>query len=183
MTLKIGVGESDFAALREAGSYYVDKTELIYNLVEQTDNEVTIFTRPRRFGKTLMMSMIENFFNVRKDSKNIFEGLNITKHEEFCEKYMNKYPVVFISFKDAEALNFETAYDKLKIVISDFCKKIVDLMENKNIDHDDNTAFYNLKATRANDAEVQNSIRTIMRIMNAVIIHFMVQKIIYGVFS
>ena len=77
MAFKVGVGKSDFAALRKAGNYYVDKTELIYKLVEEIDNEVSLFTRPRRFGKTLMVSMFENFFNIRKDSADIFKGLDI----------------------------------------------------------------------------------------------------------
>lgn len=66
MDFKIGVGKSNFAALRKAGNYYVDKTEMIYELVENTDNEVTLFTRPRRFGKTLMMSMMESFLFLLK---------------------------------------------------------------------------------------------------------------------
>lgn len=65
--------------------------ELIYELVNDADNEVTLFTRPRRFGKTLMMSMMANFFSIRKDSRSIFEGLAITKHRDFCKVWMNEY--------------------------------------------------------------------------------------------
>lgn len=93
MDFKVGVGKSDFAALRESENYYVDKTELIYELANDTDNQVTLFTRPRRFGKTLMMSMMENFFSIRKNSESIFEGLAITGHEYFCKEWMNQYPV------------------------------------------------------------------------------------------
>ena len=133
MNFKVGVGKSDFAALRESGNYYVDKTELIYELVNDTDNEVTLFTRPRRFGKTLMMSMIENFFSIRKNSEGIFEGLAITEHKDFCKKWMNQYPVLFISFKDAEADEFDVAYAKLKTVIADVCKGISDISLGKNV--------------------------------------------------
>ena len=98
MDFKVGVGKSDFAALRESENYYVDKTELIYELVNDTDNEVTLFTRPRRFGKTLIMSMMENFFSIRKNSESIFEGLAITEHEDFCKEWMNQYPVLFLTF-------------------------------------------------------------------------------------
>lgn len=77
MTFKVGVGKSDFEALRKSNNYYVDKTDIMYELVEETDNQVTLFTRPRRFGKILMMSMLSNFFSIRKDSKSIFEGLKI----------------------------------------------------------------------------------------------------------
>jgi len=98
MGFQIKVGEADYAMLRKENAYYVDKTELIYELVHETNNKVTLFTRPRRFGKTLMMSMMENFFSIRKDSKEIFDGLNIARHEEFCKDWMNQYPVLFISF-------------------------------------------------------------------------------------
>ena len=75
MTFKAGVGKSDFEALRKSNNYYVDKTEFIYELVEETDNQVSLFTRPRRFGKTLMMSMLANFFSIRKENKSIFEEI------------------------------------------------------------------------------------------------------------
>ena len=77
------MGIEDFEEIRTGGYYYVDKTDIMYELVEETDNQVTLFTRPRRFGKTLMMSMLSNFFSIRKESKDIFEGLNITGHKEF----------------------------------------------------------------------------------------------------
>ena len=112
MTFKVSVGESDFATFRSTKTYYVDKTDILYELVENTDNKVTLFIRPRRFGKTLMMSMMENFFSVRKESRSIFEGFSITMHKEFCNEWMNSYPVFFISFKR-----------NLKI-ITNFCKII-----------------------------------------------------------
>ena len=93
MDFKVGVGKSDFADLRKSDNYYVDKTKILYELVHDTDNKVTLFTRPRRFGKTLMISMIENFFNIRKDSREIFGGLKITEYGEFCDAWMNQYPV------------------------------------------------------------------------------------------
>ncbi len=168
MTFKVGVGKSDFEALRKSGNYYVDKTDIMYELVEETDNQVTLFTRPRRFGKTLMMSMLSNFFSIRKESKDIFEGLNITGHKEFCEKWMNQYPVLFISFKDAEADVFDVAYDKLKNTIADICKSISDLTEETAVNPADVQIFERLMFNRASDAEVQGSLKTIMRMMHAV---------------
>ena len=168
MDFKVGVGKSDFTALRESGNYYVDKTELIYELVNDTDNEVTLFTRPRRFGKTLMMSMIENFFNIRKESARIFEGLAITEHEDFCKEWMNQYPVLFISFKDAEADDFDVAYAKLKTVIADVCKGISDISVGENVNPFDVEVFNRLQAQTGTDADIQNSLKMIMRMMNAV---------------
>ena len=127
MAFRVGVGKSDFDDLRKSENYYVDKTDIMYELVEEKDNKVTLFTRPRRFGKTLMMSMMSNFFSIRKDSKEIFEGLKITEYKEFCEKWMNQYPVLFISFKDVEAETFEGAYKILKTRLADVCKELADL--------------------------------------------------------
>lgn len=168
MDFKVGVGKSDFAALRESGNYYVDKTELIYELANDTDNQVTLFTRPRRFGKTLMMSMMENFFSIRKNSESIFEGLAITGHEYFCKEWMNQYPVLFISFKDAEADEFDVAYAKLKTVIADVCKGISDISFGENVNSFDVEVFNRLQAQTGTDADIQNSLKMIMRMMNTV---------------
>lgn len=166
MTFKVGVGKSDFEALRKSNNYYVDKTDIMYELVEETDNQVTLFTRPRRFGKTLMMSMLTNFFSIRKESKGIFEGLKITEHKQFCEKWMNQYPVLFISFKDAEADEFDVAYDRLKNNIADVCKTIPDLVEEPAVNRADVQIFERLMFNKASDAEVQSSLKTIMRMMH-----------------
>ena len=168
MDFKVGVGKSDFAALRESGNYYVDKTELIYELVNDTDNQVTLFTRPRRFGKTLMMSMMENFFSIRKDSESIFEGLAITEHSDFCKEWMNQYPVLFVSFKDAESETYDVAYAKLMTVIADVCKSNSEISNNDSTDKDDLEVFARLKAQKGTESDVQNSLKTIMRMMNAV---------------
>ena len=168
MDFKVGVGKSDFAALRESGNYYVDKTELIYELVNDTDNQVTLFTRPRRFGKTLMMSMMENFFSIRKSSEKLFEGLAITEHKEFCEEWMNQYPVLFVSIKDVEAENYDGAYKMLETKLADLCKDLAPTLSNTVADKDDEKIFLNLKAKIAGEDDVKNSLKTIMRMMNAV---------------
>ena len=168
MDFKVGVGKSDFAALRESGNYYVDKTELIYELVNDTDNEVTLFTRPRRFGKTLMMSMIENFFSIRKKSEGIFERLAITKHEDFCKEWINQYPVLFISFKDVEAEEFADAYDMLGVRLADVCKDLADAIDTDAVDKDDRDAFRRLKAESGKKSDIKNSLKTLMRMMNVV---------------
>ncbi|XME04279.1 AAA family ATPase [Lachnospiraceae bacterium C1.1] len=168
MALKIGVGKSDFADLRESGNYYVDKTELIYELVNNNDNKVTLFTRPRRFGKTLMMSMMENFFNIRKDSKAVFEGLAISEHKEFCKKWMNQYPVIFLSLKDVESEDYDGAYRMLKSCIADLCKKLADIENVKNVNQADRDIFQRLMFQRAEQSDIKNSIKILMRMMNAV---------------
>ena len=168
MDFKVGVGKSDFEELRESQNYYVDKTELIYELVHDTDNKVTRFTRPRRFGKTLMMSMIENFFSIRKESVRIFEGLAITEHEDFCKEWMNQYPVLFISFKDVEAEEFYDAYDMLGVRLADVCKDLAAVINTDAVDKDDRDAFRRLKAESGKKSDIKNSLKTLMRMMSSV---------------
>ena len=165
MAFTVSVGEADFAALRNENAYYVDKTEIMYELVHDTNNKVTLFTRPRRFGKTLMISMMENFFNIRKDSKSLFENLAIAKHKTFCKEWMNQYPVLFISFKDAESETYEVAYAKLMNVIADVCKGISDIAKKDMADKDDLDVFARLKAQKGNESDVQNSLKTMMRML------------------
>ena len=83
MAMSVFVGGENFDELRTSGCYYVDKTELLYELRQDSKNKVTLFTRPRRFGKTLTMRMMESFFDIRRDSRAVFDGLAIMKHEEF----------------------------------------------------------------------------------------------------
>ena len=99
-TMKLPVGIDDFRKLRESDFYYVDKTRLIEQIL-QSWSEVTLFTRPRRFGKTLNMSMLKSFFEIGTD-KSLFDGLYISGNKELCEEYMGKYPVVFLSLKSVE---------------------------------------------------------------------------------
>ena len=166
MAFIVSVGEADFAALRNEKAYYVDKTEILYELVHETNNKVTLFTRPRRFGKTLMMSMMANFFNIRKESSNLFKGLAVSQHKTFCKEWMNQYPVLFISFKDAEAEEYDVAYAKLMNIIADVCKGIADIAEPGVIDSDDLEVFARLKAQKGTVSDVQSSLKTLMRILN-----------------
>ncbi|MBR2529351.1 MAG: AAA family ATPase [Blautia sp.] len=168
MAVRIGVGGEFFDRLRENKCYYVDKTELLYELVHETDNAVTLFTRPRRFGKTLTMSMMECFFDITKDSRDIFAGLDIMKHEEFCAEWMNQYPVLSVSFKDVEGLTYSKAYNKLKMTLADVCKKYIVLMDHSETDIDDRNTFARLKSQTASNAELQGSLKAIMRMMKAV---------------
>lgn len=168
MVQKIAVGGEDFAAIRKSNSCYIDKTELLYDLVE-ANNSVTLFTRPRRFGKTLTLSMMESFFSIfKKDSREIFQGLDILKHSEFCKEYMNQYPVLFISMKDVEGLNFKDALNKLAIVIADLCKKHDGLEKESSVNPADAEIFHRLMFRTADSGEIQNALKTIMRMMNAV---------------
>lgn len=167
MGVRVFVGGESFDRMRRDGCYYADKTEILYELVHDANNMVTLFTRPRRFGKTLMMSMMESFFDIRRDSKALFEGLDVTRHEDFCAEWMNKHPVLFITLKDAESLTFKTAYAKLKNVIADACKKHPYLLDSEYVDADDRDAFIRLKAQRGSESDVQSSLLILSRMMAA----------------
>ena len=167
MKIRVPVGRESFESIIKSGSYYVDKTEILYDLVHEEDNQVALFTRPRRFGKTLTLRMMESFFDISRDSKALFAGLNITEHDEFCREWMNQYPVLFVSFKDVEGLRFESAYGKLKTVLSDLCKSYSYLETSDKIDSADAIAFQNLRFESASDSQIQNSVKILTRMMYA----------------
>ena len=109
-TLNIPVGISDFEKIRKNQYYYIDKTGLINSLLQNEPAEVTLITRPRRFGKTLAMSMVASFLDIRKKNQNLFEGLEISQNSKLCESWMNQWPVIFFSFKNVDGLSFNSAY-------------------------------------------------------------------------
>lgn len=115
MNKKLPIGIDGFEKIRKNNFYYVDKTMLIAELL-QNWGEVNLFTRPRRFGKTLNMSMLKCFFEVECD-KTLFDGLNISQEKELCEQYMGQFPVISISLKSIDGLNYEQAYGALCSVI------------------------------------------------------------------
>ena len=113
--LKLPVGIDNFEKIRQNGFYYVDKTSLIEQLFSSW-GEVNLFTRPRRFGKTLNMSMLKYFFEIGTD-RSLFDGLHISSNEKICSEHMGKYPVIFLSLKNAEGLNFDTAkYQMVELI-------------------------------------------------------------------
>ena len=165
----IVVGNDIYDSFIREGGYYVDKTELIYELAANTRNTATLFTRPRRFGKTLTMSMLESFFDIGRDSVDVFHGRKIVEnHPEFCKEWMNQYPVLFLSWKDVEGLDFETAYKKLKAVLADLCKKHAYLLEKTEVNAADAEIFRNLMFKTGDIEETQNALKTIMRMMTDV---------------
>ena len=165
--MKISVGAESFESLRQSGSYYVDKTELIYDLVN-ANNAVTLFTRPRRFGKTLAMSMMEIFFDISRDSRVVFKGLNITAHAEFCTEWMNKYPVIFISFKDVEGMDFAGAFGTLRTALTDLCIKLSEQIKQDAIEPVDWTQFNRMKYERIEIEEAKNALFVLCRILSMV---------------
>lgn len=163
--LNIPVGISDFKKIRENDYYYIDKSGLIKELLKRESAEVTLITRPRRFGKTMGMSMLAHFFDIRSDNRRLFDGLEITRDEALCGAWMNQYPVVFLTLKDIDGLTFEDAYERLAVQISNLYKEHAYLLESERMDSDDRTLFKELKSGSAGKIQVGQSLHTLIRLM------------------
>ena len=165
--LKIPVGVSDFAKIRNYKYYYVDKTGLIEDLLEKETAEVTLITRPRRFGKTMGMSMLDNFFDIRKDSKAIFEGLEISQNTELCSQWMNQWPVLFLSFKEVNGTVFDHAFNLLKFTLAQFCDDHAYLTESEKVTEEQKRIFRRLNNQTASLTDVQGALLVLMKMMRA----------------
>lgn len=163
--LSIPVGVSDFEEIRRNGYYYVDKSGLIGELLSTTGTKVTLITRPRRFGKTLGMSMLESFFDIRKDNKALFEELEIAKRHELCMEWMNQWPTVFVSFRQVDGLNFNSAYDMLTLVISELYKKHLYLLDSDKLDSFDKEIVKQLIQGTASAKDMKGSLMLLTRLM------------------
>ena len=132
---KLPIGVEFFRDFKLDDFYYVDKTGFIGELL-RTRGIVNLFTRPRRFGKSLNMDMLKSFFEIGADFT-LFEGLQISSDTDLCKQYMGKYPVISISLKDVEGGDFETAYDNLGILISEEASRFDYLMESEKLTQTD----------------------------------------------
>ena len=164
-TLIIPVGVSDFEEIRKNGYYYIDKSGLIGELLSRTGTKVTLITRPRRFGKTLGMSMLENFFDIRKDSRALFEGLEIARDQALCDAWMNQYPTIFVSFRQVDGLDFTGAYDMLTWVISELYKKHRYLLDSDRIGTSDKEIAKQLEWGQASLKDTKGSLLLLTRMM------------------
>lgn len=163
--MNIPVGISDFEEIRKNGYYYIDKSWLIGELLSRRGTEVTWITRPRRFGKTLGMRMLESFFDIRKDSKALFEGLEIAENQALCDEWMNQYPTIFVSFRQVDSFDFTGAYDMLTMVITDLYNKHLYLLDSKNATEFQKTAFARLAHGNGSIKEVKSSLMLLTRMM------------------
>ena len=160
-TMKLPVGIDDFRKLRESDFYYVDKTKLIEQLL-QSWSEVTLFTRPRRFGKTLNMSMLKSFFEIGTDTS-LFDGLYISGNKELCDEYMGKYPVIFLSLKGVEGLDFSSAKRMLCTIIEREINRHYYLKTSNALTEEDRTQF--TKMLQGNDGNIEDSIRMLSQLL------------------
>lgn len=142
LALKLPVGIEDFQEIRRLGFYYVDKTMLIEQLLAKW-GKVNLFTRPRRFGKSLNMSMLRYFFDIETD-KTLFDGLYISRNKQLCEEYMGKFPVIFLSLKGVDGLTFSEARFCLAELIESEARRFKFLMHSDNLDADDKAMYRDL---------------------------------------
>lgn len=165
--LNIPVGISDFAEIRKNGYYYVDKSGLIEELLRTTATKVTLITRPRRFGKTLGMNMLAEFFDIRKDSRALFEGLEIDENTELCNRWMNQWPTIFFSLRRVDGLDFSGAYDMLCSVITELCDSHRYLLDSEKISPYDRSVIKNILNFDASESDIKNSLLSLTRAMQA----------------
>lgn len=139
---KLPVGFENFQEIRKLDFYYVDKTKLVEQLLENW-SKVNLFTRPRRFGKTLNMSMLKSFFEIGTDTA-LFDGLYISQNEELCKEYMGKYPVIFLSLKGVDGLTFEEARSALCELIAGEVRRFKFLLNSSRLDNDEKNIYRDL---------------------------------------
>ena len=160
-TLNLPVGIENFEEIRQLGFYYIDKTRLIEQLL-QGWGKVTLFTRPRRFGKTLNMSMLKSFFEIGAD-KSLFEGLYISGNKELCDAYMGRYPVIFLSLKGVDGLDFTTARRMLCAILKNELDRHYYLKTSDALTDEDRTLFG--KMLQGNDDNIEDSIRMLSKLL------------------
>ncbi len=153
---KLPVGVDNFEKLLSNDYYYVDKTNLIAEILDEAA-EVTLFTRPRRFGKTLNMTMLRTFFEVGRDGT-LFDGLAISKREDLCEKYMNKFPVVFLTLKGVDGLNFESAFNRFRYIVATEIKRHNYLLDSSNLSEEEKQTYKMLKNSNFSEVSFSESV-------------------------
>ena len=160
---KLPVGIDSFEKLRREAFYYVDKTGLIIDLLNNW-GEVNLFTRPRRFGKTLNMSMLKSFFEIGSD-RTLFDGLAISKETALCEAYMGRFPVVFVSLKGVDGLTFEEAYGMLRRILRSEVSRLGFLKQSERISEDDKRPFERFLKEQDTLDDVQESLKMLCSLL------------------
>ena len=160
--IRLPIGETDFREIRTGGYYYIDKTASISTLIRDGAKSI-LFTRPRRFGKTTFQSMLKSFFDIREDNKDIFQGLAVMNDKEAVENWMNRYPVIYLTFKDIDGLSFDSAFSKLKSKITELFQTYSFLGER--CPDGNKPAFSNLLSGTASSDEISQSFYLLAKLL------------------
>ena len=150
VAINIRVSYDSFRKLRENGAYYIDKSTIIEEFLVKQFDQAVLFTRPRRFGKTLTMTMFRDFLDIRQDSRDIFSDLKVMRQADLVRDYMNQYPVIFISLKEVFGVDYKDVLEQFKFAISELCKNFKELEESDRVDRDDKTILAALRQQKAN---------------------------------
>ena len=161
------IGGDSFRKIRDLGCYYVDKTGFLIELLSQTPPEVSLITRPRRFGKTLNMTMLQEFFDIRQDCKDLFAGLEVMGHKAICDTWMNKYPTAFLSLKPVEGQNFDHALEQAAAVMSRLCIEHEYLVNSPSVSVADKQELSALIFKQGSPSVLENSLITLSRALHA----------------
>ena len=162
-TQKLPIGIENFKEMRKQEFYYVDKTGLIVDLLADW-GKVNLFTRPRRFGKTLNMSMLANFFEIGADAS-LFGGLRVSEEKELCENYLGKFPVVFVSLKGVDGLTFEDAYARLRILIRNEALRLEVLRESGKLSMEEKNAYLRLVSENPEKTDITESLKLLCQLL------------------
>ncbi len=162
-TQKLPIGIENFKEMRKQDFYYVDKTGLIVDLLADW-GKVNLFTRPRRFGKTLNMSMLANFFEIGADAS-LFDGLRVSEEKELCENYLGKFPVVFVSLKGVDGLTFDDAYARLRILIRNEALRLEVLRESGKLSMEEKNAYLRLVSENPEKTDITESLKLLCQLL------------------
>ncbi len=165
MQLKLPVGIDSFEKIRTDKYYYVDKTMLIEQVIE-VGSEVTLFTRPRRFGKSLNISMLKSFFEIGTDPE-LFKGLYISENQQMCEMYMGKYPVIAISLKGVDADSYPKAKAQIVKIINKEARRHRFLLESENLDSFDKELLTQLLSRQMEEDTITSSLQELTELLEA----------------
>lgn len=160
---KLPIGIEDFKEIRTEGFFYIDKTGLIRDLLNNW-GKVSLFTRPRRFGKSLNMSMLRYFFEIG-NPKTLFDSLEISKETELCEKYMGKFPVISVSLKNINAPSFQIAFDTAMDTIQTEARRFQYLLESELLTTDEKAAYKNILRGEMNTSDLYGSLRVLSELL------------------
>ena len=163
ITKKLPIGIENFEEMQKQDFYYVDKTGLIVDLLAGW-GKVNLFTRPRRFGKTLNMSMLKCFFEIGTD-KSLFDGLAVSKEKALCETYMGKYPVVFVSLKGVDGLTFETAYRALCSIIRREALRLEFLLDSDKLTENEKKSLNRILTGEYDDQDIRDSLQMLCTLL------------------
>ena len=166
-SLNILIGIEFFRRIREENRCYVDKTGFIEELLSSNQAMVSLITRPRRFGKTLTMTMLQEFFDIGRDSRAIFEGLAISRNSALCERWMNQYPTVFLTLKGVEGRNYDFSISQISDLLQDICEDHAYLLESEKLGVDVKEKIATLRRGSASEADMASALKLLCRALEA----------------